>query len=251
VANPEVSVVLTCHKEGALLGPSLRSCGVAIAKARAEGISAEVIVIQDRCDEATLSMLQGDRAEDIIGARARVVPTDHGDPGLARNHGVSEATGRFVTFLDGDDLWGENWIVACRRFHDELGIAAILHSEVNVVFGQARLAWVHPSSLDPDLPLDPLILMNYWDAMAFAERDLCVANPFVANSLREGFGHEDWHWACSTLAHGIHHVPVPGTVHFKRARTGSQMALCNTADVVVRDNTLTTCRHLFAPAGKV
>jgi hypothetical protein len=42
-----------------------------------------------------------------------------------------------------------------------------------------------------------------------------------------------------TLAAGIAHRPVPGTVHFKRRRENSQMAMCEKGDVVVYPNAVT------------
>jgi hypothetical protein len=60
--------------------------------------------------------------------------------------------------------------------------------------------------------------------MSFARNELYRRYPFKANDLQLGFGHEDWHWSALTLAAGIPHKPVPGTMHFKRARGGSQMS---------------------------
>lgn len=238
MTEPEISVILTCHREGVLLGPTVKSCIEAIKVARQNDISLEVLVVQDNCDQLTESMLPSDSVAETFGVAAKVYRTRYGDPGLSRNHGVRESKGRFVTFLDGDDLWGSNWLSACRKFHSTLDKRAVLHSDINIVFGKSRLIWVHPSSLDRDLTFKELLLFNYWDAMAFGERKMYIEHPYVPNDLMRGYGHEDWHWACETIGAGIHHIPVPDTVHFKRSRSHSQMALCDTADVIVRDNSL-------------
>lgn len=240
MADADISVVLTTHREGYLLGPTIDSCIAAIEAASGMGKSIEVVVVQDRCDELTRSMAPQHIAKSLFGVPTKVMETDLGDPGLARNHGVEASSGRSVTFLDGDDLWGANWLVRCSELSEDLTIPMIFHSEVNIVFGKTKLVWVHPSSLDLQLSLDELILFNYWDAMVFSRRETLLNSPFVENDLKAGFGHEDWHWACQTLSEGIHHVPVPGTVHFKRSRKGSQMSLCDDADVVVRENGLIT-----------
>lgn len=39
----------------------------------------------------------------------------HGGPGRARNHGISLATTEYVTFLDGDDWWGQNVVEEVAR----------------------------------------------------------------------------------------------------------------------------------------
>ena len=62
----------------------------------------------DCADRATLDCL----AEH---PNVRVLETSVHDLGLARNIGIAEARGQFVTFLDGDDLWGPSWI---RKAHE-------------------------------------------------------------------------------------------------------------------------------------
>jgi len=66
---------------------------------------------------------------------------------------------------------------------------------------------------------------NYWDAMSFARTTICQKFPFRRNDLQLGFGHEDWHWNAWTIAEGVPHKPVLETMHFKRRRENSQMAV--------------------------
>ena len=79
---------------------------------------------------------------------------------------------------------------------------------------------------------DYLAWLNYWDAMSMAATAIYRRHPFRSNDLALGFGHEDWHWNRMTLAAGHAHRPVPGTMHFKRRRSGSQMARVAGADGV-------------------
>ena len=81
--------------------------------------------------------------------------------------------------------------------------------------------------------------------MCYATRAAFVKHPMLANNIQAGFGHEDWHWNCATYVGGYHHRPVPDTVHFKRARSGSQMALCDAYDVVAWPTALT--KHSWHP----
>lgn len=226
----DITAIMTCHAEGILSGPALASFQQAINHARAHGISVEPLVVIDRPTQATT--WQFSNPPDGL----QVLKTDLGDPGLARNAGTKIAKGRFVSFLDGDDLWCQDWLTAAYMFclpHDGPVVA---HSECNIVFGEVRLVWWHTDSRDSSFDADYLRLGNYWDAMSFCERDILLKYPFIVNNLAAGLGHEDWLWNCETLAAGIDHRPVPGTVHFKRRRKGSQMALCDAAGAVVREN---------------
>ena len=223
-----VTAILTCHKEGLLLGPTLGSLEQAVSHAIGAGLSVDVLVVLDKANAVTQTMIsQTNRGYSIM-------ETELGDPGQARNAGVENSRSEFVAFLDGDDLWSANWLTDAVAFAQQQEGPVICHSAANVVFGTANQIWWHADSQDPAFDPDYLWVANYWDAMCLTRRETMAAHPFVANDLKIGYGHEDWHWNCTTLSAGVAHRPVPGTLHFKRRRKGSQMSLCDDADVVVR-----------------
>lgn len=208
-------------------GPSITSFREAIDYARQHDISVEPIIILDHPDETTRMMFA-----DADQWGAKVILTEFGDPGEARNFGVRLATGKYVTFLDADDLWSFNWVAAAYRYSEEAGRPVIGHSRMNIVFGHERAFWLHIDSEDPDFDKDYLQIGNYWDALSFALRDTYIKYPFHKNEQASGYGHEDWHWNCITLAAGLPHKPIPDTFHIKRRRRGSQSARANSNDVI-------------------
>lgn len=215
--RPHISAILTAHREGLLVGPAAHSALAAIGRAEAAGLKCETIAVLDRADGVTRDVLHA-----ILGDRARYIFTDEGDPGQARNRATELARGRFSTFLDGDDLWSENWLVAAYAQAVQRP-DSIHHSACNLVFGDKRLLFWHLDSEAELCDISYLDWLNYWDAMSFAETELFRNFPFKANDIKAGYGHEDWHWNALTISEGIAHKPVPGTMHFKRARAGSQM----------------------------
>lgn len=217
MSKPDVSIILTAHREGVIAGVTARSAQAAMRHAEAAGLTHETIVVLDRADALTGATLR-----EALQDGARYLETDEGDPGLARNRGIACAEGLCATFLDGDDLWSENWLTESWKLLADRP-NAVGHSACNLVFGMRRCLWWHVDSDSPLCDRDYLSWMNYWDAMTFARTDLYRRYPFKANDLTRGFGHEDWHWNAWTLADGIRHMPVPTTLHFKRARPGSQM----------------------------
>jgi glycosyltransferase involved in cell wall biosynthesis len=218
-ARVDISVVITAHREGIIVGQSVRSAQEAIAHAQAEGMTCEIVGVLDRADDVTAANMRS-----ALGANARIIATNEGDPGQARNRGVAESLGQTVAFLDGDDLWSRNWLSAAFR-QSVARPDAIAHSACNLVFGRNRLLWWHTDSETALCDTTYLNWANYWDAMTLAPANVYRRFPFRANDLGIGFGHEDWHWNMLTLKHGFAHKPVPGTMHFKRSRPGSQMSL--------------------------
>lgn len=226
--KPDISVIITCHREGIISAVTGKSAmAAALYALENDDLTCEYIVICDRSDPLTRQCLTG-----VLPETTTVVETDFGDPGLARNHGIELANGEHATFLDGDDLWSENWLSNAWNYSQEHP-HAVLQSDCNVVFGETSNLWWHVDSEGPLFDAGYLPWTNYWDAMSFAPTDIYRKYPFKANDLKLKFGHEDWHWSCLTYEAGIAHRPVAGTIHFKRRRSGSQMSLVNESKSVM------------------
>jgi glycosyltransferase involved in cell wall biosynthesis len=102
LSAPEVSVVIPTHNRCARLGLTI-ACALGQT-----GVDHEVIVVDDGSTDGTARYV-GDRPE----ARLRLIrhETALGMSG-ARNAGAAVADGRFVAFLDDDDLWAPDKLLA-------------------------------------------------------------------------------------------------------------------------------------------
>lgn len=229
----KITAVINAHHEGVLLGPALGSFQEAVQFAMEQGIDVECLAVLDRPDDMTREMFRVDVARDI-----RVLECEHGDSGLARNHAVQAATGDFIAFLDGDDLWSYNWLVEALCVCSENPDATVAHPEANVVFGAERLFFWHADSKAKDFDPGFLRVGNYWSALSFASNSIYRRFPFFKTELHLGYGYEDWHWNCITLAAGIAHRSAPGTVHFIRRRPNSVSRQSLQRDVVVLPTSL-------------
>jgi glycosyltransferase involved in cell wall biosynthesis len=81
----------------------------------------EIIVINDGSTDRTLELLQGVKDE-----RLRVFSYENAGVAVARNRGISHATGEFIAFVDADDLWTPDKLelqLAALRQHPEAGAA--------------------------------------------------------------------------------------------------------------------------------
>ena len=217
--TPDITVVITAHREGIIAGATARSAREAIEHVQQNlGKTVEILLVLDRADALTKSTLTGSFGPDV-----HVLETDEGDPGQARNRGVEAAKGEYICFLDADDFWSYNWLTEAYRLVEQRP-DVVAHSHCNITFGREKNLWWHVDS--EGALFDPAYLEwgNYWDAMAFARTEVYRRFRFRPNDLSLGFGHEDWHWNCQTIAAGFAHKPVPHTIHFKRRRDGSVSA---------------------------
>jgi glycosyltransferase involved in cell wall biosynthesis len=106
---PEVSVVIPTHNRRELLSLTLRSV------LWQRDVDVEVIVVDDGSTDDTVAMVGS-----VNDPRVRVI--HHERPqgvSAARNDGIAEATGRWVAFLDDDDLWAPDKLaLQLRALHD-------------------------------------------------------------------------------------------------------------------------------------
>ncbi|MUL35813.1 glycosyltransferase family 2 protein [Gloeocapsopsis dulcis] len=82
----------------------------------------ELIVIDDGSTDCTLELLA-----QICEPRMKVISYENGGLPVARNRGIANAIGEFITFIDADDLWTSDKL--------ELQLAALQqHPEADVVY---------------------------------------------------------------------------------------------------------------------
>ena len=220
-ARPDITVTLNLHREGALAQAALASFIDLVRVARSASIEVETQAILDRPDEHTRHIVAAHGSWiDIIEE------VSFGDLGLARNAGTCLAQGRFLSFLDGDDLWGEDWLRAAFSAATETALQeAIWHPEYLYVFGQVdsqrrseagmRLM---QSSDTPDFNPAILLFGNTWSANVVASRELFRRFPYCPVDRDRGTGIEDWSWNLETVQAGIPHRVVSGTVHLIRKK---------------------------------
>lgn len=210
----DISLVLNAHAEGRFLHPTVKSALEAIACARDGSLSVELVVVLDSPDSATQEY-----CGKFLPAEARAIEVSVRDAGLARNIGVEIAEGRFITFLDGDDLLGRNWLLAAHRFISADERALILHPSLVVYFEGRNAVWRPVDQEDPEFSEAVLFEHNPWTANSFGRRSTYQEIPFRATDLENGFGYEDWLFNCDTIARGIMHKVVPNTLLCVRDKT--------------------------------
>lgn len=101
----------------------------------------EVIVIDDGSTDEGLS-----RARSISDLRIKIFSQENRGVAAARNEGVSLASGRWIAFLDADDLWGQDHLVELRRLVTRFPDAGLVGASPQEVAEGGDIEFVQNSS---------------------------------------------------------------------------------------------------------
>jgi hypothetical protein len=239
----DLTATIIFHREGAFALPALSSMAELVSAAREAGIRVEARAVLDNADDLTRRLVasRGAWLDDVE-------EVSFGDLGLSRNKGSQSANGEFLAFLDGDDLWGSEWLrlAYAAATDSDSPTNAIWHPESLFFFNrndfdrhsvtqkprydaQSFFLFYHPST-DTDLFLNTLLLENTWSANVFARRSLHLRYPYKAIDKKGGFGIEDWSWNIETVWADIPHRVVSDTVHIIRVKESGSLNQNNMAE---------------------
>ncbi len=231
----QASICVNYHSEGPLARKSAKSARRVVDYARVRGISAQLVAVLDRPDDITMNYVT-DAGVDWD----EILVTDFGDLGKARNFATQSLSSDFLSFLDGDDLCGETWLFDALTFWESNNLeTGILHPEfvyyfderdydVDPASGRKASFWFrHLSSTAETFDEAALFWNNVYTSNNLAPRELLLEYPLIARCVQHQIGVEDWQWNQKTLAAGISHLAVPGTVHLVRVTAAESLSGAN------------------------
>jgi glycosyltransferase involved in cell wall biosynthesis len=193
VSAPLVSIVVPCYRQGHFLAGAIES---ALAQAHP---AVEVIVVNDGSDDST-----DDVARTYNNRIKYIQQVNLGLPG-ARNSGIAASTGKFLLFLDADDLLHSD---AVRRLveaaggrEDVLCVMGCRLFEREQEWGEERLPPDRSELSQHILVSNPMPPHAY-----FSSRSMVVAHGAFDRGLKS---HEDWDLWLRLLFAGAEAVRVP------------------------------------------
>lgn len=193
---PLVSVVIPCFQQARFLRGAVES---ALAQTHR---AVEVIVVDDGSSDDPWAEVKP------YGSRVRYLRRANGGPAAARNTGIAHARGKYMLFLDADDLLHPNaigWLVEQAASRDDvLCVMGVRNFERNedLASGQEHLPpRAHPLSYR-------LLFDNFNPPAAF----LCSRQIIMAaggfDSSRSVDACEDWEMWLRVVFHGADVIPV-------------------------------------------
>lgn len=227
VKNIDLSVVVTVHREGLLIHKTLRSVFEALKKVEENGYLYEVIIHIDNGDQKTKDYLKKYKNIEYI----RVFENNFGDTGPSRNFARQKAAGRYVAFLDGDDLISDNYFIDAVRILESEKEEIIVHPEAVLTFGvgQPNVLTLQRDSSEKDIFI--LLGENRWGSVLVAKKETLAKTPYRV--LRAGYGHEDYVFNIEAIQNGFLHRIAKGTVLFYRRSDKSRLTSGNHQHVII------------------
>jgi glycosyltransferase involved in cell wall biosynthesis len=221
MTTADLTLVVTVHSETLVAGPTMASADLAVAAARAAGYTVQTVIALDNATPATTEYF----AQADFDHWERWVMQE-GDLGRVRNALAPRTDGRYIAYLDADDMYSENWLAKGLAVADaarEHGEQVIAHPEVIITFDGA--VGMH-QNVDQSSPLFTpyfLYVRNCYDSLCLTPREAHLTVPYVHRDIPNGLSWQDWQFAIETMSRGWRHVLVTDTIIFKRRRDFSLM----------------------------
>jgi glycosyltransferase involved in cell wall biosynthesis len=217
VGEPHLSVVMPSYN-------AERTMASAIGSALSQTLRELEVIVVDDSEEPPTAVL-----ERIGDDRVRLVAGDGRGPAAARNLGISLARGKYVAFLDADDLWlplyAERMTGALDR-SDDPGLAYTDAYWFQSETGRVRKATYMDLARHPDpAPSDPQAFL-----FALLERNFVYVSAMLPRSVLEevgGYdesqlGAEDYELWLRVATAGHDPVWVPGCHALYRVHSGNR-----------------------------
>jgi glycosyltransferase involved in cell wall biosynthesis len=218
--KPDITAIVTFHRERELAQISINSIVRSRTAIENVGITVETIWVLDCADDITRQSVVNHPAR---RPQDRIVEVCYRDLSASRNYAIATAEGHCVAIFDGDDLYSEKWLLNAFMRHQQEGGMHIYHPEIIVSFDAVQNYNFEVDQRDKQFDKRNLLMTNYWCSCSYSERRTFLDHPYVPkDGIDCGFGFEDWHWNCETVAAGLEHRIVPETaIFYRRKRAGS------------------------------
>lgn len=242
------SLIVTAHNEAALLEATLKSVFRAVlgedAGAGGEegagttkssgGVGGSSEVASDRGlgtlgqDFEILVMIdRGDAATKECAARyrekVRILESNFGDVGPARNYAAEQARGEMVFFVDGDDLVSRGYVEGALGVLGATDEEIVVCPEYCIGFSEdGRTGSVLKMANSGTRERDAFMLfnVNLWVMAIAGRRETFLKHKYIRSE--GGYGHEDYAMNIELAAAGVPHRVVPGEVYFYREKQVSR-----------------------------
>jgi len=191
--SPLVSIIIPVYNAEAFVKEAVESI-------MAQGVGDfELIAVDDGSTDDSFRELKS-----ITDNRLKIIQQNNSGTGGARNTGIINAKGKYLAFLDADDLWVQGKL--------KLQLEAIRQPGIDMVFGHL-IEFVHndfPGKAKPIPGLSPITML--------IEKEKFLETGLFNSELKLG---EFLDWFDRAKNNGFKHLMLPDVVAFRRIHEGN------------------------------
>ena len=217
------------HNEGLVAHKTMRSILEATKKLEEKKISYEILIHIDNGDQITKDYFKRyAKMPNVV-----IYENSFGDPGPSRNFLAQKASGEYLTFLDGDDLISDNWLVVAYGALIGATEEVIVHPEGILTFGTEvnNVLTIQTETLPREKDTIILLGENRWCAILMAKTSTLLKFPY--QHLTGGYSHEDYVFNVETTNAGIKHIIAKETILFYRRSNNSRLSSSNNMNQII------------------
>jgi glycosyltransferase involved in cell wall biosynthesis len=176
---PLVSIIMAAYNHDRYIDKAIASALAQTWK------SFELIVVDDGSTDTTSQVVSR------FGDSVRYIYQENRGQGGARNRGIASASGKYVCFLDDDDLWDSGYLATVTSVLEKEPETAALYTGYRMIDDEDRpLPQTGVRMVPPDRMYDALVCGGWFPPMVVTVRRDCLeqVGP-LDETLR---GHDDW-----------------------------------------------------------
>ena len=225
----DLTVAVTAHNEGLVAHKTMRSILEATKRLEEKKISYEILIHIDNGDQITKDYFKRyAKMPNVV-----IYENNFGDPGPSRNFLAQKASGEYLTFLDGDDLISDNWLVVAYGALIGATEEVIVHPEGILTFGTEvnNVLTIQTETLSREKDTIVLLGENRWCAILMAKTSTLLKFPY--QHLTGGYSHEDYVFNVETTNAGIKHIIAKETILFYRRSNNSRLSSSNNMNQII------------------
>ena len=222
-------MAVTAHNEGLVAHKTMRSILEATKRLEEKKISYEILIHIDNGDQITKDYFKRyAKMPNVV-----IYENNFGDPGPSRNFLAQKASGEYLTFLDGDDLISDNWLVVAYGALIGATEEVIVHPEGILTFGTEvnNVLTIQTETLPREKDTIVLLGENRWCAILMAKTSTLLKFPY--QHLTGGYSHEDYVFNVETTNAGIKHIIAKETILFYRRSNNSRLSSSNNTNQII------------------
>ncbi len=239
----DVTVAVTCHREGIVLHKTLLSIkrSIDFVRLNIPDLTIEVIVHADNPTTELKKYLN--RLPEYFPGYT-IYTNTFGGPGRSRRFCIDKANGTYISLIDGDDLMSKNWILeAYKTLESKPNKNYVAHSDMTVEFGD--MSAIVQKYGETNRSTDSLLSVwsGRWNAIIFGPTEIFKKIGYPVDE--PGYGFEDWLFSCMLIYESVRNITIPETTMFVRRKShGSVWDSHREQKTLLKSNPLLCFKHI-------